>query len=78
MDICSLEQALAQNLSRESGANQVSGAVFGGIVSGANGESDEDRLRFCGESPNRFQLQRAAKISAILSVSQIKIARLVL
>ena len=37
MDIYSLEQILAQKLIVESGANQVSGAFFGGIISGSDG-----------------------------------------
>ncbi len=61
----------------ESGANQVSGAFFGGIVSGADGQSGEDCLCFCRESQDCFQLQTVAKISAFFSVSQVEIARLV-
>jgi len=62
----------------ESGANQVSGAFFGGVVSGANGQSGEDRLCFCRESEDCFQLQAAATILAFFSISQVEIARLVL
>ena len=62
----------------ESGANQVPGAFSGGVVSGADGESGEDRLCFCGKSQDCFQLQTAAKIFAFFSVSQVEIARLVL
>lgn len=62
----------------ESGANQVSGTIFSGIVSGADGQSSEDRVCFCGQSQDCFQLQTVAKISAFFSVSQVEIARLVL
>jgi len=62
----------------ESGANQVSGAFSGGIVSGADSESGEDRQCFRRKCQNCFQLQTIAKISAFFSVSQVEIARLVL
>ncbi len=62
----------------ESGANQVSGAFSGGIVSGSDRESDKDRLCFCRTREDCFQLQTAAKIYAFFSVSQVEIARLVL
>ena len=62
----------------ESCANQVSGAFSGRFVSGADRESDKDRLCVFGKRENCFQLQALAKISAFFSISQTEIARLVL
>ncbi len=59
-------------------ANQVSGAVFGGIVSSADSQFGKDRLCFCRQRENRFQLQTAAKIYAFFFISQTEVARLVL
>ena len=61
----------------EQSANQVSGAFFGGVVSGADGQPGEDRLCFCRESEDCFQLQASATVLAFFSVSQVEIARLV-
>jgi len=60
----------------ESGTNQVSRSFSGGDISGADGESDKDRLCFFGKREDCFQLQALAKVSAFFSISQVEMARL--
>jgi hypothetical protein len=62
----------------EQSANQVSGAFYGGDISGSDCESDEDRLCFFGTCEDCFQLQTPAKIPAFFSISQVEMARLTL
>jgi len=60
----------------ESGANQVSRSLSGRVISGSNGQSDEDCRCFCRRREDRFQLQAPAAVSAFFSISQVEMARL--
>lgn len=62
----------------EPGANQVSRSFSDCIVSGADGQSDEDRQCFFRQREDRFQLQEAPAVPAFFSVSQIEMGRLTL
>lgn len=62
----------------EPGANQVSGAFSGGVISGADRESDKDRLCLFRKRKDRLELQTTTKIPAFFSISQVEMARLTL